>query len=76
MGEITGDTLIVHIEKGDIDYRGVYQALCSNYCSMEKRRHPELIYVNREDDSGNENLRKSKISYYPCGMVKKFIINL
>lgn len=76
MGEVMGDTLITHIEKGDIGYRGIYQALCSEFCSMEMARHPELVYVNREDDSGNENLRKSKLSYYPCSMVEKFVVLL
>ena len=29
-------------------------------------------YVNREDDMGLENIRKSKMSYHPCCFAKKY----
>ena len=81
-GEIVGfflceaifDTLIVHIEKCDRNITGAYQMLAkeeaAKYCVGE------LKYVNREDDSGDEGLRKSKLSYHPFCIAEKYTITL
>lgn len=76
IGEVKDDTLYTHIEKGDTSYRGVYQALCLHFCKMIEERYPEVKFVNREDDAGDPNLRKSKLSYSPIGFVDKCIVNL
>ena len=39
---------------------------------MVMQNHPELLYMNREDDMGLESLRTSKLSYKPEFMVRKF----
>lgn len=70
-GEVTGDTLHVHVEKGNTDYRGIYQALASIFCNRMCDLRPEVRYLNREEDMGNEELRYSKLSYHPALYVNK-----
>lgn len=75
-GEKSGDTFFVHVEKGDISYRGIYQALASNMSKVVNTAYPEVRYLNREEDMGNESLRKSKESYHPTLFVNKRIENI
>lgn len=76
IGEVKGDTLYTHIEKGDISYRGIYQAVCLHFCRMIESRYPDVRFVNREDDAGDPNLRKSKLSYSPIGYVDKCLVDV
>ncbi len=68
-GETVGDTLFVHIEKANVKYDGVYQMLSYQY--LLQTVDDNLKYVNREDDSGDPGLRKSKLSYHPAFLLKK-----
>jgi len=70
MGEpLNTDTYLVHIEKALTEVPGAYsminQQFASHYCV-------DFLYINREDDSGNEGLRKAKRSYRPLFMVEKY----
>ena len=73
-GERAADAFVVHAEKGDIEYRGIYQALASAMARMAKERWPELRYLNREDDMDFEDLRRSKLSYHPSLFIEKQVI--
>ena len=42
------------------------------FARQVRARHPEIKYLNREDDMGVEGLRKAKGSYYPDLMVEKY----
>lgn len=75
-GEQIGDTFFVHVEKGNIDFRGVYQALASFMSRYVQEKYPEVAYLNREEDMGDESLRKSKESYHPTLFVNKRIENI
>jgi hypothetical protein len=33
-------------------------------------------FVNRQEDTGNEGLRKAKQSYHPVKMVEKYLLKL
>ena len=69
LGEIIGDTLHVHVEKGDLRFDGVYQMLCNSFA---RRFAAGTRYINREDDMGDPGLRKSKLSYHPVKLLEKF----
>lgn len=63
LGErLNGNTAAEHFEKADDDYRGSYQVICSEFC---KKLPEEIVYVNREEDMGLENLRKAKEALRP-----------
>ena len=68
-GEISGDTLIVHIEKADYSYDGSYQMLSNLFLKQNEGKN--LKYVNREDDAGDPGLRKSKLAYNPVYLFSK-----
>ena len=63
------DSLVIHFEKGDIRFKGVYQAINQMFLEHDA---PELTNVNREQDLGDPGLRKAKMSYNPTFFLKKF----
>lgn len=75
-GERIGDTFIIHAEKGNTNYRGIYQAIASELAKYVASRYPEVRYLNREDDMGDESLRQSKLSYHPSMFIHKKIISV
>ncbi len=73
-GEIVGDTLFVHVEKADTRFNGVYQAISKAFATYMQT--PDTLYINREDDAGDEGLRRSKLSYHPHALLSKFSVTL
>ncbi len=87
IGERTSsDTLLVHIEKALTEYRGAYQAMSQEFLGymdgvLRQRENipegtPAFTLVNREDDSGDENLRKAKMEYHPIEIKEKYLVFL
>lgn len=72
IGDVKGDTLYVHIEKATRGVTGSYEAINSLWARRMLERHPEIRYINREDDSGDEGLRFAKESYHPVDKLKKY----
>lgn len=72
IGERINDTLFVHIEKADIRYNGAYQMIVQEF--LQHFAHAGDLYVNREEDVGDEGLRKSKLSYHPTALLEKSIV--
>lgn len=73
VGEMcSSDTFDVHFEKADIGINGAYPMVCREFARLLADRHPELRYLNREDDMGLESLRRSKLSYKPEYILKKY----
>ncbi len=65
LGEICGDTLICHIEKGLPQYEGVYPTMVQSFAAANAEG---LRWINREDDAGDRGLRTSKMQYLPADM--------
>ena len=72
IGAKTGrETVTVHVEKANSQIRGLYPAINNEFC---KALPDEIMFVNREEDMGIENLRKAKLSYKPIELVEKYIV--
>ncbi len=74
LGEVQGDTLYVHIEKADIRYHGAYQMIVREFARYACGQGVD--YINREDDAGDEGLRKSKLAWRPCGLLDKYLVHI
>lgn len=70
VGEICGDMLIIHIEKADRKFEGVYPFLSQQFAL----RFGSVRYLNRMDDAGDLGLRKSKLQSSPCRLVSKYTL--
>ena len=64
------DTIVVHSERGDRNYKGSYQAI--NRLFLENNKREGYKFVNREQDVGDLGLRKAKLSYNPVKFVEKY----
>jgi len=62
-------SVVIHFEKGMPGYKGVYQAINQMFLANQAAGY---IYVNREQDLGDEYLRKAKMSYNPAFLLEKF----
>lgn len=70
IAEIMPDqSLVIHFEKGDPDFKGSYQAINQMFL---KQAPPSITLVNREQDLDNDGLRKAKLSYHPVDFIKKW----
>ena len=67
--ELNRETVVVHVEKANSAFEGLYQFISSEFL---KREFPGYKYVNREQDLGEPNLRKSKLSYNHIRLVEKY----
>ncbi len=70
---LDAETLLIHFEKGDPDYPGVYQAINQLFLSHHA---DQFQIVNREQDLDDPGLRKAKLSYHPVDFVRKFRVSL
>lgn len=70
---LSTDTLVIHFEKGDTRFKGIYQAINKHFLAAQEDR---FEFVNREQDLGDEGLRKAKMSYNPVSFMKKYEVEL
>lgn len=72
LGEpLSEDTFVVHIEKAFPDIEGAYPMINQQFVQHECM---DYQYVNREEDTGAEGLRKAKLSYRPVFLVEKGVV--
>lgn len=71
--KLNDETLVIHFEKGDTKYNGIYNILSNEHLKGIDQR---FTYVNREQDLGIEGLRRSKMSYHPIELIHKYQIKI
>jgi len=67
------ETATLHFSYGDKQYYGISQALLNSACETIFHNYK---YVDLEQDLGIPGLRKSKLSYHPFKMEKKYEVKL
>ena len=68
---LSADTFDIHFEKADEQAPEAYAAINQAFARYLGQKHPELRYLDREEDMGLEGLRKAKLSYHPTHLVEK-----
>ncbi|NVN96234.1 MAG: DUF2156 domain-containing protein [Bacteroidetes bacterium] len=61
--ELNPDTAVIHFEKADRSYKGLYQLI--NHETSRILLESGYKFINREEDINLPGLRKAKQSYYP-----------
>ncbi len=67
--QINSNSVVIHIEKANTFYEGIYQAINQQFLCNEWNK---MEFVNREEDLGIEGLRRAKMTYNPIRFVEKF----
>jgi hypothetical protein len=65
------DTAVVHAEKANPQYKGLAATVNQRFC---QKMLADYTFVNREQDLGRENLRRTKQRYHPDHLVDKYRI--
>ena len=69
LGEpISEEMFVVHIEKAFAEVQGAYPMINQQFVLHEAEQY---LYINREDDAGEEGLRQAKLSYRPAILLEK-----
>lgn len=69
---ISSDTFDIHFEKAYASIPGAYPMVCREFARQILADHPDIVYLNREDDMGHENLRSAKLEYRPEFLLRKY----
>ena len=69
IGEKRGETLIIHVEKALLKYKGAYPLTYNEF--VKHNATDGITKINRQDDSGDMGLRTSKTQYKPIKLENK-----
>lgn len=74
IGEALNDeTFCLHFAKASKKYHGIYEFMFND---TAKQLQSKYKYLNLEEDMGNKNLRRTKSSYGPERILKKYRVRL
>lgn len=71
--KITKNMQLIHIEKADYTYEGIFPMINQQYIINECI---DVDWINREEDMGLEGMRRAKRSYNPARMIEKYIFSI
>lgn len=66
---LNNNTFCTHVEKAYGNIRGAYQMINREFARQLQDRYE---FINREEDTGSEGLRRAKLSYYPHRLIIKY----
>ncbi len=67
--KLNDNTFCTHVEKAYGNIRGAYQMINREFARQLKDRYE---FINREEDTGSEGLRRAKLSYHPHRLIIKY----
>ena len=70
---LNADMFCLHFAKASKAYHGIYEFMFNDTAI---KLQPQYHYLNLEEDMGNKNLRKTKSSYGPEQILKKYRVSL
>ena len=70
---VTEDTALIHLEFANKNYAGIYSAINKLFVENEWNNYK---FINREEDMGDEGLRKAKESYQPVKLINEYTAKL
>ena len=77
IGEMaSADTFDAHFEKAYSHINGAYPMINREFVRYIRSIHPQVQWINREDDTGRPSLRQSKLTYHPDRMVEKYRVEV
>ena len=69
---LTEQTFDVQFEKALDGYDGAYTMINCSFARYLRKKYPNLLWLDREEDMGIEGLRKAKLSYCPSYLQEKY----
>lgn len=68
---INDKVFLICVEKADTAYSGIYQVINRDFAAHFCK---DYEFINREEDLGDEGLRRAKMSYNPAYLAKKYML--